>query len=114
MRRRDFLSLLACGAVYSPFAAFAQHVEQPRQISVLIGLAENDPEAPLRVAAFQQGLEPFGWIDRRNIQITYRFAAEEQQLRAAAQELVGLRPDVLVAGSSIVVAALLRETRSIP
>jgi putative ABC transport system substrate-binding protein len=105
---------LACGAVYSPFAAFAQQVEQPRQIGVLIGLAENDPEAPFRVAAFQQGLEPLGWVDRRNIQVTFRFAAEEQQLRAAAQELVALRPDVLVAGSSIVVAALLRETRTIP
>jgi putative ABC transport system substrate-binding protein len=114
MRRRDFLSLLACGAVFPPLAAFAQQSEQLRQVAVLIGLSESDPEAPSRVQAFQQGLEALGWVDRRNIQVTYRLAAEEQQLRSAAQELVALRPDVLVAGSSIIVSALLRETRTIP
>ncbi len=114
MRRRDLLALFACGAVQPPLAAFAQQAEQVRQIGVLIGLSESDPEAPSRVAAFQQGLEALGWIDRRNIQITYRWAPDEQRIRSSAQELVALRPDLIVAGSSLVASALLRETRTTP
>jgi putative ABC transport system substrate-binding protein len=109
MRRRDVLALLAGAAVCWPIVA----VPQPRSIGVLIGLAEDDPEIPARVAAFEQGLSELGWTER-NLRIQYRFAAEADRLQVLAKDLVGLQPDVLVASSGFVVSALLRETRTIP
>jgi putative ABC transport system substrate-binding protein len=114
MRRRHFLTVLAGGAVHSPVAAFAQQIEQIRHVGVLIGLMESDPQAQDRVAAFQQGLDGLGWVERRNIQITYHWATEDQRIRSSAKELVGLRPDVIVASSSAIASALLRETRTMP
>jgi putative ABC transport system substrate-binding protein len=106
--------MLACGAVQSPIAAFTQQSEQPRLIGVLIGIAEGDPSAPRRVEAFQAGLEELGWIERRNIRIVYRWGTGRDQLQALARELVALKADLIVAGSSVVVAAILRETRTMP
>src|SRR5262245_42319928 len=106
MRRRDFLALMTYGAAHASVAAFAQPLEHARQIGVLIGLSENDPEAPPRVAAFQRALEALGWVDRRNVQIHYRWSAEEDRIKSLAQELIALRPDVIVASSSLVVSVL--------
>ena len=118
MRRRDllavFLALAACGAIHPPIAACAQQPDQARLIGVLIGLAEHDPSASRRVEVFQAGLEDLGWSERRNIRIAYRWATERDRLQAFAKELVALKPEVIVASSTVVVAALLRETRTIP
>ncbi len=114
MRRREVLALLASVLAYWPLRAIAQTAERVRIIGVLFGLAENDPEIPGRVAAFEQGLRDLGWTEGRNIQIHYRFATETDRLQASAKELVLLPADVIVASSSPVVVALLRETRTMP
>src|SRR5262245_34475642 len=114
MRRRDLLALFAYGVAHWPAVAVAQNVEPVRQIAVLIALSQSDPDTVPRVAAFQQTLESLGWVDGRNVQIHYRWSSQEDRMRSLAQELVALRPDVIIASSSIVVSVLLRETRTIP
>jgi putative ABC transport system substrate-binding protein len=67
------------------------------------------------VAAFARALGRFGWIEGKNIRIDYRFAAGDPTLfRTHAAELVGLMPDVLLAGASLAIAALRQQTRTIP
>ena len=73
MRRRKFISLLG-GAATWPLAAHAQHADRMRTVSVLIGLAENDPETVARLKAFRLGMRDLGSIEGRNVQIDYRFA----------------------------------------
>jgi putative ABC transport system substrate-binding protein len=114
MRRRSFIALLG-GAAAWPLAARAQQTDRVRRVGVLSVLAENDPEPRAWMAAFEEGLEVLGWRRDRNIRIDYRWAdLDLSGLRTGAAELVGMTPDVLFAAAPPALAALNRETRSLP
>jgi putative ABC transport system substrate-binding protein len=113
MRRREFIALLGSATAWS-LSAHAQQ-NHVRRVSVLLGTAENDPETKSRVKGLQQGLRDLGWSEPRNIQIDYRFAASNPDLiKKYVAEVVSLAPDVIVASSTPVVAALKQATSSIP
>ena len=114
MRRRNFIALLGGAAAAWPIAARAQQSAGMRRIGVLIGLAEDDPDAQARLSAFRQGLDRLGWSEGGNVRLDYRFAPAGAQAQALAKELVALQPDVILAQTTPVVAALQRETRTIP
>ena len=115
IERRKFLATLGGAAVAWPLAARAQQGERMRRIGVLIGLDEDDPAAKLRVSAFTQALAELGWTDGRNVRIDFRWAGVDiNRIRALAQELVGSQPDIILASSLPAVAAVQRETRTIP
>ena len=112
--RRDFITFLG-GAVAWPLAARAQQGDRVRRVSVLIETDENDPEVKLRLSAFTQALASLGWANGRNVRIDLRSAGGDiNRIRALAQELVGLQPDIIVTGSTAATVALQRETRTIP
>ena len=78
-------------------------------------MPRHDSEARARVAAFRQGLRELGWREGQNISIEFRWTADNVDLmQRYAAELVGLAPDLIVALSPPALAALQRETRSIP
>src|SRR6516165_10372206 len=113
MRRRDFIAGL--GVVAWPIAAQAQPAERVRRIGVLMPFDENDPLAKPYLSAFTQALADLGWTDGRNVRMDLRWASGEiNRMRALAQELVGLQPDIIVTTSTPTTAALQRETRTIP
>jgi putative tryptophan/tyrosine transport system substrate-binding protein len=90
--------------------------QQPiKRIGVLLPLVSDDPEGQARVAAFAQGLQEAGWNIGRNVRIDYRWAgADADRLRKYAAELVALTPDIILAATSISVAAVQQVTRTIP
>ena len=115
MRRREFITLLGGAAVALPFAADAQQTERMRRVSMLLGLVEKDPEANARLKAFGRGLRDLGWIEGRNLQIEYRFAgANLKSIKKHVAELIRLAPDVIVANSTPVMAALQPAISTIP
>jgi ABC-type uncharacterized transport system substrate-binding protein len=115
MRRREFVSLLGGAAVAWPLAAWAQQPEGMRRVGVLMGFAQDDPETQARLTGFRQGLAKRGWTEGRNVRIDYRFAAGSgDQHRALAKELVALHPDVILAHTTGITAALQHESRAIP
>jgi putative ABC transport system substrate-binding protein len=117
MRRREFLTLLGGAAASAwPRATRAQQAGKMRQIGVLMGFTEDDPETKVRLAAFRQGLERRGWLEGRNVRIDTRFApaSSADQAQALAKELVALQPDVILAQTTPIAAALQRESRAIP
>jgi putative tryptophan/tyrosine transport system substrate-binding protein len=114
MRRREFIMLLG-GAAAWPRTLIAQSTDRARRIGVLMELAASDPQARSNVAALQRGLYKLGWSQGGNLGIDYRWAPDDAVLVwKFAKELVELRPDVIVAHSSPVVATLLGQTRDIP
>ena len=116
MKRREFITLVGGAAAAWPLAARAQQPDRMRRIGVLAGLAEDDPEMKARLAGFRQGLEKRGWSEGRNVSMDIRFVPDSSvdQAQVLAKELIALQPDVILAQSTPVVAALQRETRVIP
>jgi putative tryptophan/tyrosine transport system substrate-binding protein len=115
MRRRDFITLIGGTAATWPPAVWAQHTDRMLRVSVLLGLAENDPEAINRVKAFRLGMRDLGWIEGRNVQIDYRFVGNNpESINKNVTELVQLAPDIIVANTTRVMAALRPATSAIP
>jgi putative ABC transport system substrate-binding protein len=81
---------------------------------VLSNLAEKDPAAVARLAAFQKALQELGWIAGRNIRIDYRWATDVSQLRAFASELAASAPDVILANAPPSVFAMQQASRTVP
>jgi len=115
VRRREFITLLGGSAAAWPLAARAQQPSRMRRIGVLTTFSADDTLAERWLAAFRKGLDELEWRDGRNVQIDYRRAAgDANRLAASAKELVALQPDVIFAVTTPTVAALLRETRTLP
>jgi ABC-type uncharacterized transport system substrate-binding protein len=115
MKRREFITLIGGAATGWPLAVRAQQGGHVRRIGVLMGYAENDPETATRLEALRERLEKRGWSENRNIKIEVRFGAgRSDQYQTFANELVALQPDVIVAHTTPIAAALQRATRTIP
>ena len=115
IRRRELIAALGGAAVAWPLAARAQQPDRVRRIAVLLRVAQDDPDAQRDLQNFRKGLWQLGWTAGNNILIEYRYAsADPAQMQTHAAELVGLPAEVVLAGGSLAVAALRRETRTTP
>jgi putative ABC transport system substrate-binding protein len=111
MRRREFIAGLGSAAAW-PMAVRAQQGDRVRRIGVLL---PYDPVYKYAVSPFTQALADLGWIDGRNVRMDVRGAfGDTNRIRALAQELVGLQPEVIVTNTVIATVAVQRETRTIP
>jgi putative ABC transport system substrate-binding protein len=104
MRRREFIAGVA-GAAVLPWTASAQ--SGGRRIGILMA-----PDAQEYVRFFLEALDKLGWVDGRNVHVEYRMAnGDVQSLRAAAADLIGLRPEVIFTpGLSLVAARAVTQT----
>ena len=115
MNRRAFITLLGGAVAAWPLAARAQQGERMRRIGVLMNTAADEPESQARLAAFMQGLQELGWAVGRNLRIDYRWSPGDLgRLRKDAAELVGLHPDVILAGVGPTTFVLQQVTHTIP
>jgi putative ABC transport system substrate-binding protein len=98
-----------------PLPARAQRQERMRRIALLMNYAEGDTSALSDLLAFRQVLGELGWTEGHNIQFEYRWAAADaDRMRSYARELVRLAPDVIVANTLPVAAAVKKETTTVP
>jgi putative ABC transport system substrate-binding protein len=115
MKRREFITLLGGSAIAWPLGALAQQAGPMRLIGVLMGFVESDPAGQSAVAGLRSALTKLGWTEGSNLRIELRWGdGDPDMLRTFAKELVDLRPDALLGGSTAVTSALARETRTIP
>jgi hypothetical protein len=115
MKRREFIAGLGGAAALAiPGIAGAQQGERMRRVAVLMGWSETETYRSWFIA-FVERLAQLGWTDGRNVRIEQRWTnADIDRTRAFANELIELQPDVILAGTTPVTAALRRATRTIP
>jgi putative tryptophan/tyrosine transport system substrate-binding protein len=115
MKRREVVKgLVAAPAVWST-GAWAQPTERVRRIGVLVSARPGDAEYLALLRAFRQRMEELGWSEGRNLRIDLRWGGEgPDDVRKGAAELVGLRPEVIVAPGSAAAGPALQATRTIP
>jgi putative ABC transport system substrate-binding protein len=115
IQRRDFITLFGGAAAAWPIAPRAQQSDRVQRIGVLLPVDENDPLVKPFVSAFTQALADWGWTVGHNVQMDLRYAGGDiNRMRALAQELVGLQPDIIATVGAPAIVALQRETRTIP
>jgi putative ABC transport system substrate-binding protein len=86
-----------------------------RRVGVLMAYVESDTQAQDWTKAFDASLQELGWNNGRNVQLDYRWGGPNpDRLRAGAEELVRLGPDVLLVVATPALVATQHATRSIP
>ncbi len=111
LKRREFITLLS-GAAAWPIAARAQQAK----VASIAYLGASSPSLERHlVDAFLQRLRELGQIEGQNIAIAYRWAeGEDDRLPGLVDELVRLKPDVIVTAGTPGTLAAKRATSTIP
>jgi putative ABC transport system substrate-binding protein len=110
--RRKFLATLGGAAAAWPIAARAQGPARRALIAILVG---GTPEAATFISGFRDGMSALGYTEGRNYDVVYSFAAGDlTRMRALADELVQLKPNLIVAANTTAAIALKNATSTIP
>ena len=98
MKRRQFIALIGGAVATRPLAALAQSERKPALIGYLTGVPLSSTTS---ARMFLQGLHDLGYVEGPDFQITYRSSnGYGDRLPALAEELVRLKPDVIVRPAS--------------
>jgi len=112
IRRRDFITGIAGSSVAWPLVARGEASPRRPLIAVLTAITKEN-NAPLN--DFVQGLKELGYVDGVNVDLLYRFAEGHlDRFPVLAAELVGLKPDVILATVTPAAVATKLLTTSIP
>jgi putative tryptophan/tyrosine transport system substrate-binding protein len=111
VKRREFITLLS-GAVAWPLAGFAQTLARPVVGCVIAGSKAGTERV---FGGFLQGLRDLGYVEGQNWTFEGRYADGDQaRAQSLAEELVRIKPDVLVSGAFAAVIVLKKLTDTIP
>jgi putative tryptophan/tyrosine transport system substrate-binding protein len=109
-RRRELIALLGGAAAAWPLAARAQQRATMPHVGILNYAAAQD----VRVSQFQDALRRLGYVEGKNLAVTYRWAdGALERLPELAAELVASKVDVIIALGPAVWAAK-RATTMVP
>ena len=98
MKRREFITLLG-GAVAWPIAGFTQTLARP-VVGCLVAGSKVGTERVFD--GFIQGMRDLGYVEGQNWTFEVRYADGDQaRAQSLAEELVRIKPDVLVSGAML-------------
>jgi ABC-type uncharacterized transport system substrate-binding protein len=113
VKRREFMTLLGGAAAAWPLAAQAQPSASRPLVGILSPLSAGT--ATRNIEGFRTGLRELGYVEGHNIDLALRFAGGiPEQMPALAADLVGLKPDVIIAAPETSLSAVRSVTRTIP
>jgi putative ABC transport system substrate-binding protein len=112
LKRVPLIVALAAACLAAPLAAGAQQAAKVWRVGVLMDLYPPDANPP---QALRQGLRDLGYLEGQNLVIDWRYQlGGSDRLPALAAELVHLKPEVIVADSTVAVRAVMQATSTIP
>jgi putative ABC transport system substrate-binding protein len=113
MRRREFIGGIAAAVSLQPAVAMAQSLTKRPLIAVLLG---SSATATSRiVSGFLEGMHELGYVEGRNIEITYRYAdGDETRMSGIVSEVIQLKPDVIVTPNNSVAVTAKNATARYP
>jgi putative tryptophan/tyrosine transport system substrate-binding protein len=112
MRRREFVTFIGGAAVAWPFAVLGQSSKRPLIAWLSLGV---EPGSSAFTGPFLQGMRELSYIEGRDFDVVYRFAGGYmQRLPALAEEVVRLKPSVILAPASGPAVAARNATTTIP
>ena len=113
LKRVPLIVALAAGCLAAPLAAGAQQqAGKLSRVGVLMNLYPPDAGPP---QALRQGLRDLGYVEGQNLVIDWRYQlGRGDRLPTLAAELVRLKPDVIVADSTVAIRATMQATSTIP
>lgn len=111
MDRRAFIGSVTCGLLAASLNVGAQRTEKVAHIGILCAVRCEGAA----LDALRDGLRSAGWVEGGNLQIEYRAAGgQTDRLPTLAQQLVDLKPDLIVASSPQPSRAVKNATSTIP
>ncbi|KQT15758.1 MAG: ABC transporter substrate-binding protein [Bradyrhizobium sp.] len=114
MNRRSCLAFLGMIAAL-PASAPAQQRNVVRRLGVLSVTAAEDAIGQARSTILAEALAGYGWKERDNLRIEWRSGgADRARIAQLADELIALKPDILLAVGTPSVEELRRRTTTIP
>lgn len=113
--RRTILNLLGVAVLARPFAGRAQQAQTVRRIGYLAGFQSSAPATRRGQELVREALRRKGWEEGKNLVIEWRYAeGNVERLPALAEELVGLKVELIVAVFNSSITAARRATRTVP
>src|SRR5215813_9560491 len=110
MRRREFITLLGGAAAAWPLAARAQ---QTAGKTVSVGILALEELSP--IDTFRQALNDLGYVEGKNVRFEHRYAKRRnERFPELANELVGLKADVILTWGIEAALAAKQATATIP
>src|SRR5687768_13599447 len=115
MRRREVIGTLAALLPFPICSARAQVSAKPSLIAILSTGSEADVRWKRLRGSFQRGLQELGYVEDRHYVLEERFAGgAHSRLPILADELVRLKPDIIIASSGPAALAAKNFTSQIP
>jgi putative ABC transport system substrate-binding protein len=112
IRRREFIVTLGSAAAVWPLAARAQTPARLPLIAILVG---GTPARATWLSGFREGMNALGYAEGRNYDVVYRFASGDlTRMPVLVEELVQLKPNIIVTGNTSAAIAAQSATSTIP
>jgi putative ABC transport system substrate-binding protein len=113
MRRREVITLLGGAAAGWSLTA---HAETSSKRKLIAWLSPGTPQLSLGFADdFLHGMQDFGYVEGRDFDMAYRFTnGYQDRLPALTEELVQLKPDVILAPAVTSAVVARKVTSTIP
>jgi putative ABC transport system substrate-binding protein len=113
MKRREFITLLGGAAAAWPIATRAQVPSKRPTIAWLSGGTRQVSES--FIENFLRGMSELGYVGGRHFDMIYRFTdGFQERLPALTDEVVQLKPDIILAPAVIGAVAAKKATSTIP
>jgi putative tryptophan/tyrosine transport system substrate-binding protein len=113
MRRRDFIGLLGGAVASRPLPTFAQTSSKRPLIAAQLGGSKTGVDRFF--GGFSQGMRELGYVEGHDYGFEVRYAeGDVSRIPPQIEELVGLKPDIIVSGTMAGVIAAKKLTDTIP